>query len=106
MFRDPCKTCIVKPCCRIGCVLFIQYRNKYQKFMSTFTFSLAMGVISIVIMLITISGLLAGSEAYEKYEKLSTHTSGTLIFVVVINSYFKYHFFSKTNKELEKRFES
>jgi len=105
MLRDPCKKCLVKPCCRAGCVLFIEYRNKFLKFISTFTFSLAMGVISIVIMLITISGLLAGSEAYEKYEKLSTCTSGALILAVVINSYFKYYLFSKINKELETRFE-
>jgi len=105
MVRDPCKNCLVKPCCRSGCVLFIEYRDKFQKFMSKFTFSLATGVISLAIIIITISALLAGSEAKETYAKLMRYSSGVMILVVAINSFFNYYLFAKINKKIETRFE-
>ena len=102
MLRDPCKNCLVKPCCRSGCVLFIDYRKKFQIFMSNFTSILATGLISIAIILITVSALLAGNETYAKLMKYS---SGVMILIVVINSFFNYYLFAKINKGIETRFE-
>lgn len=105
MLRDPCKKCLVKACCRTGCQLFIDYRNNFQMIAAKFTFVLAMAVISVAIIMIIILGLLGGSEAREKYAKLSEYTSIAMILIVVINSFFNYYLFAKINKEIETRFE-
>lgn len=105
MLRDPCKKCLVKACCRTGCYLFIDYRNKFQIIGARFTFVLAIGVILTAIIMITIFGLLGGSEVHEKYEKLSKYSSIAMILIVVINSFFNYYLFARISKEIETRFE-